>query len=400
MVRKFIVVYIIIGSLQVYNLSILGNIIRLFHLSAIALMIAVILFDIIYFKTKKPALQFAMPIFLIFIEVFVSMFTAFLSFNQHVGISLYAQRDIYFYLFYFTLHALKIEKKDLMRILILFGFLYFILYLIQYLAYPAEILDIPMRIERGTIRIYLEGAGYAMISYFMCLQIFYSTNKIKYLIFSIIFILPIVLFGTRSGLATLLVGTLVQLILSKKVKSKALIVFLVILSVIPVIYFFQDIFSGVIKAQKVENAQGSENIRILAAQFFLTKLPPNTMAYITGIGAPSERSSLGQLTTMLSEKYGFYLVDVGIIGNYITYGVLFVFSVLLIVIKLMFAKMERDMSFIKYFFFFEVFLMLPIAAGFAFSPPIATLCCLFYLTDISSHERKVREKAEIHESRN
>jgi hypothetical protein len=320
------------------------------------------------------------------------MFTAFFSFNQDFGISIYAQRDIYFYLFYFTLYALKIDKKDLMRLVISFGLLYFLLYIIQFFAFPSEIFDITMRKERGTVRIYLEGAGYAMLAYFMCLQIFYTTNKLKYLLLSIIFFIPIVLFGARSGVSTVLLGTIVQLLLSKRVKSKVLIVFLVMLALVPTIYFLQDIFLGIIKAQKVESAQGSENIRILAAQFFLTKLPPNTLAYITGIGAPSERSSLGQLTALLSEKYGFYLVDVGIIGNYVTYGVLFVFSVLLIVIKLMFTKVEEDMAFIKYFFFFEVFLMLPIAAGFALSPPIASLCILFYFVDISAHERKLREK--------
>lgn len=392
MVRKLIIIYIIIGSLQVYNLSVLGNIIRLFHLSAIALMIAIIFFDIVYFKTKKPVLHFAKPIYLIFAAVFLSMFTAFFSFNQNFGISLYAQRDIYFYLFYFTLHALRIDKKDLMRLVIYFGLLYFLAYIIQFFAFPGEIFDVTMREERGTVRIYLEGAGYAMLGYFMCLQIFYTTNKLKYILLSIIFFIPIVLFGARSGVSTVLLGTIVQLLLSKRVKSKVLIVFLVLLALVPTIYFLQDVFLGIIKAQKLESAQGSENIRILAAQFFLTKLPPNTMAYITGIGAPSERSSLGQMTALMSDKYGFYLVDVGIIGNYVTYGVLFVFSVLLIVLKLMFTKVESDMAFIKYFFFFEVFLMLPIAAGFAFSPPIANLCILFYLVDISSHERKLREK--------
>jgi hypothetical protein len=389
MIKKAIVIYIIIGSLQVYNLAVLANIVKLIQISAIALMVAIILLNLVYSRNKMRVHQrFRLPIILIAIAVIMSMFMAYFAFNQNFAISLYAQRDIYFYLVYFTLHVLHIEKKELQRLIIFFGLLYFVLYLVQFFAFPTELFDIGMREERGTIRIYLEGSGYAMISYFMCLQIFYSTNKFKYLLLAIVFFIPIILFGARSGISTMLLGTIVQLILSKRVKSRALIVFLVLLAIVPTIYLFQDVFAGVLTAQKIESAQGSENIRIVAAQYFMLEFMPNDLAYITGIGAPSDRSSLGQMTTLLSKRYGFYLVDIGLIGNLVTYGALFVFSVLWMVFKTLTTKVTDDMAFIKFFFFFEVLLMLPIAAGFAFSPPIATLCCIFYLVDVSAHERK------------
>jgi hypothetical protein len=225
----------------------------------------------------------------------------------------------------------------------------------------------------------------------MCLQIFYSTSKIKYLILAIIFFIPIILFGARSGISTMTLGTIVQLLFSRVVKSKVLITFLILLALVPTFYIFQDVFMEVIKAQKLESAEGSENIRILAGQYYLTSFLPNNISYITGIGAQSAQSALGRLTMMLSSKYGFYITDVGIIGNYVTYGILFVFALFWIVYKILFSRILLDMIFIKYFTFFEVLLMLPIAAGFALSPVIAGFCCLFYLIDLSAHERKQPE---------
>jgi hypothetical protein len=392
MIKKAIIIYIIIGSLNVYNLALIGDLINLINLSAVALMIAILIVNLVYSKKKSIHQHFKWPIILIAIAAFVSMFMAYFAYDQKFLITFYAQRDIYFYLFYFTLHVLSVEKKELQRLIIYFGLLYSVFYLIQFFSFPNEIFDVGMHRDRGTIRIYLEGSGYAMISYFMCLQIFYSSNKFKYLFLSIFFLIPIILFGARSGISTLMMGTIVQLVFSKRVKSRVLITFLILLTLVPTFYFFQDVFLGVLTAQKAESAEGTENIRILAGQYFLTHFLPNDISYITGIGAQSAQSPLGKLTMMLSSNYGFYLSDVGIVGNYVTYGVLFVFSIFWIVYKILFSKIMEDMAFVKYFSFFEVLLMLPIAAGFALSPVIPALCCIFYLIDLSTHERKIQNK--------
>jgi len=391
MFKRLVIIYLIIGSLNVYNLSVLGNISKLVGISAMALMAVILVVNQVYFKVPLIKQHFKAPIFLMIAAVFLSMFTAYVAFNQNFAISFYAQRDIYFYMFYFTLHVLKVDKRDLQRIIILFGLLFFFLYLIQYFAFPTQLFDVGMREERGTIRIYLEGSGYAMLSYFMCLHIYYSTNKVKYLLLSIVFLIPIILFGARSGLFTLLMGTIAQLLFSKRLKSKVLIVFLVLVALVPTFYFFQGVFEGLARATETESAEGTDNVRILAAQYFLTQFIPNDFAYLSGIGAPSDRSPLGQMTTLLTKNYGFYLVDIGIIGNYVTYGVGFIAGIVWIVIRYLSLGVRNDLIYLKYFFIFMVLLLLPIAAGFAFSPPIAIITCTLYLMDVSNHERRLFE---------
>jgi len=292
-------------------------------------------------------------------------------------------------MFYFTLHVLNIEKKEMQRIIIYFGLIYVFFYLLQFFAFPAQIFDIPVRADRGTVRVYLEGLGYAMLGYFMCLHIFYYSNKVRYLLLALLFFIPVILFGARSGLFTLLLGTIVQLLFSKRVKSRVLISFLVLASLIPAFFFFKGIFEGIVQATVAESAEGSENVRLLAIQYYLVNFIPNKLAYITGIGAPSEKSPLGQLTLTLSLNYGYYLSDIGIIANYVTYGVLFVIAIFMIIYRSLTMKIKTDMKYMKFFLFFEAYMLLPIAAGFAYSGSIATFCCIFYLLDISAHEYRL-----------
>ncbi len=393
MFKKLIIIFILIGSLEVYNLSILGNTVRLFHLAAIGLMVSIIVIDLVYFKTIKLKQNFSAPIYFIFLGVLLSMFSAYYSYNQTFALSLYAQRDIYFYLVYFILHILKIEKKALQRLILYFGILYLLLYLIQFVAFPTTIFDVHMLEDRNTIRIVIQGSGYSILAYFMCLQIFYSSNNFKYLILALVLLIPTILFGARSGMLTILMGTVAQLLFSKRIKSKAMVITLVLAALIPAYYFSQDIINGMIMASEADSAKGSDYVRIRAAQFYLTQFMPTDISMITGVGAPTERSPLGQMTAMISKRYHFNLSDVGIISNFVTYGIFFIFGLLWTLYKTMFLKIKHDMLYVKYFLFFLVLLMIPIAAGYAYSAAIAELCCIFYQIDISSYEYKSEIKS-------
>lgn len=187
----------------------------------------------------------------------------------------------------------------------------------------------------------------------------------------------------------MVLGTIVQLLFSDRVKSKALIGTLVVSSLVPAFFLFHDIFEGIFRATIEESANVNENVRIMAIQYYLFNIIPDNLAYFTGIGAPSERSPLGQMTASLSEQYGYFLSDIGIIANYVTYGVLFVIGIIIIIYRSLKLKLASDMQYMKFFLIFEAYLMLPIAAGFAYSGSIVVFCCIFYLLDISNYESRV-----------
>ncbi len=71
-----------------------------------------------------------------------------------------------------------------------------------------------------------------------------------------------------------------------------------------------------------------------------------------------------------------------------TYGVLFVLGVIVIIYRSLKIKLGADMQYLKFFLIFESFLLLPIAAGFAYSGSIVVFCCIFYLIDISAYEKR------------
>ncbi|MBN2349211.1 MAG: hypothetical protein JXJ22_10255 [Bacteroidales bacterium] len=386
MIKKILVIFIILGSLSLYNLKIIGRYSKLLELIAVGIMFLILVFHLVYGKQTTNKQHFRAPILLIFLAFILSTFMAYYAFNQSFAISLYEQRDIYFYSMYFVLHILNIDKKDLQKIVIYLGIVYFLAYVAQMIVFPSEIFDVTMRVERGTTRIYLKGSGYAVLAIFLCLQIYYHTLKIRYVLITLICFSTVILFGARSGIFLVVMGVAVQLILSKRIKSKAITYLTVVVAIISFFYFFQDIFSSLESVMNQTKSEGASNVRVLGAKFFLTKFLPNKLSYFTGIGEPNERSPLGQMTKLLSLKHGYYLGDIGIIGNYISYGVLFVISVFWINIKALFIKISPDLQYVKVFFFFFLLIMLPIATGFAESETIAIISILLYLLDKSNLE--------------
>lgn len=264
------------------------------------------------------------------------------------------------------------------------------IYFLQYFIYPNKILDVLIKVNRGTVRIYMEGLAFVIIAYFIALQEFLRKKKVNFFIFCMLTIVLLILNGSRLLILTVVFVTLLNILISKQVKSKGLIYFLITLSIITIFYFFREIFEQYIEATEKTKQIGAENVRIRAALYFLTELFPNKWSYILGNGAPNIRSSYGRTIELLRNVYHFNISDVGIIGNYVYYGIFFVLGVLLLLSKGIFSRYATDFSYLKYLFI--QFAMSLTAVGFMNSDFIVPLCFCLYLADISKYETLKEEK--------
>ena len=92
-----------------------------------------------------------------------------------------------------------------------------------------------------------------------------------------------------------------------------------------------DVVQGLLDQTKSDLGDGSDYIRVQAAEFFLFEFSPNWVTAIFGNGIPYwNMSDYGIYINMLQTKYGFYLEDVGIIGYYAQIGIFGVLSFILI----------------------------------------------------------------------
>ena len=393
MAKRLIILFVIVASLGMYELAFLGkDMIKILELLGIGVIALIILLQLVYSKGENFKTNFGWEILLVFVGVILSMFTAFSGHNQGFSTTLIAQRFMYFYFFYFALHFIRISDVDLEKIIVYLAITYVVFYLLQFVAYPTVIFDVRTAEERGTVRIFLQGLSYLVLAYFYILNKLFERFTPGRLALLFLFFSIFILMGTRQIILTMFMLTVLNVLFSKKVKSKVMIMFLVIVSAIPVVFIFQDIFLSILSVTQEQSEGFEDDIRIRAATFFLYELFPNKISYITGNGAPSLNSPYGQLIQMYMDVFRFYQSDVGIVGDYSKFGAFFVIAVLAILIRVLSMKISSEFSYLKYYYFSIVLTMFTGGGTFGEGSSIVLICITLYILDIDKHNRKLLEE--------
>ncbi len=395
MFKTPIIVFIIIASLGMFNLAALGpSVIKVLELAGIGVIAAVILLQFVYTKEDGFDKRFKVEVSIILISVFLSMFMAYSGHNQGFSTTIIAQRFMYFYLFYFALHLIRIPDYDLEKIIVYLAIVHVLFYMIQFASYPARVFDVRTSDERGTLRIFLPGLSYLVLGYFYMLnKIFerFTPGKLALLFF---FFSIFILMGTRQILFSTFLLTMLYILLSKRVKSKILILVIAALSVVPVIFMFQDIFLSLLDVSQQQSEGFAEDIRVRAATFFILELFPNNLSYLTGNGADSANSPYGQAIQMYRDVYGFYQSDVGIIGDFTKFGALYVLAVFVLIFRMIFSKTGDDYSYIKYYYINILLTLFTGGSPFGEADSIVAIGMTMYIMDVDKHKRKLLEEED------
>ncbi|MCK5136589.1 MAG: hypothetical protein KAR19_12425 [Bacteroidales bacterium] len=383
MFKKIILITIILCALEFFRLAFLPDIvIKAIEMVGVAIILFFLVIYFVYGDSRLGKMRFALPIALILISVLISMFGSYSFQNQSFAATAIGQRVIYFYLIYFLLHYLRIPIDFIKKTIVVFAIAYIVLYLAQYTLYPTELTKSKMFMDRGTLRIFMPGAGYLVIAYFIWLYLIFKSFRIRYLVFLLVSLAVFVLLGTRQVIASIVLLSILFLLQSKVVKSKLLFFSLIGLTIIPVYFLFEDILFAMFEVTVSQSQSIESNIRFRAAKFFLTDFFPNKIAYFTGNGAIGS-SLYGVRIANYAERYGFYQADLGLIGEYTKYGVLFVVGVIIIFYRSLSPKLSENLMFIKYNFLGLILTL--VTGGGAFgssSTNILINCMLLYLIDL------------------
>lgn len=244
----------------------------------------------------------------------------------------------------------------------------------------------------------MPGSGYIVITYFIALTQYFINKEIKYLLLCFVALIIFVLLGTRQLLAAIALLTIFSLILGQQVKSKAGFGILIVIAVIPVFFLFKDIFIAMFELSQSQVGNIESNIRVKAAIFFLFEFFPNQLAYFIGNGVPSSNSSYGMEIANYMESFGFYQSDIGLIGDYTKFGVLFVIGQLVIMIRIIFTRIPEKYMFIKYNFLGIAMVLFMGKGSFGSGDNIVINCLLLYILDtylFSKRELKDEEGLSI-----
>lgn len=228
------------------------------------------------------------------------------------------------------------------------------------------------------------------ISYMMSIQAFLRTNKLKYLIFTLIFFSISILLGGRETMALMVLILVLFVLFNKKVKSRVFIGILMMAGIFAAFLLFQEVFQALVKQTRSDVSMGQDYIRIVAAKYFLTDFFKTPWAYLTGNGMYNAGTAYGNEIARITSRQ-FFLGDIGIVGNFAIYGTFFVIGVLGICFKAVTFPLKDRFIYIRYLFIAGIIVLIT-GGGFATSDYICFIVCILYIIDVSPYLKDEKTK--------
>ena len=302
-------------------------------------------------------LQFRYPIMLLLLGIIINIIAANINHNQSIRDTFLTSTYFYFILFYFYLHDSQITHRALENIVIVFAAIYSIFYLIQMAVYPNQIFDTSMLVNRGTIRLRIQGNGFLMLAYFLLLNRYLVNYKIQDLLVAFGFFIILLIGGFRTlTIVSLVLSGHMYLKLSRgSININSYILLVLFFAFIIFLFEFEktsNIIDEMYKAARHEIQAGDKNIRMIEADYFFRKFPVNKSVYFFGSGLPGSTSTYSQYMNYLARNYGLFWVDLGYFGFYIIVGLIALIGLLWYTIKAIFAKLDTDKLYLNYYFTF------------------------------------------------
>lgn len=341
----------------------------------------------------RQGLQFKSYALLFLIAPLPGMIGAALYHHQSIPESLYANRNILFWLTYFSLHALNIRKEDLIKILLFAGAVWALLTIIQQFTYPHYWFYLRNESQKsfvraGVYRFMIPGSALGIFLLMYHFHKYAVSSKLIHAFWTFIGLAGMYYYGTRqNAVAAFVCMFIIVLLLKGNTRWRNLVV---MMGIVLVAYGLKELlFSELIELTNRQIATNDEDIRYVSARFFLFDYwPHSSWAKWLGNGmAASDTAYLKELT-MYAKIRGLYRSDVGIIGSFNQYGITYVVLVLCFLLKGITIKIKsQEHRYLKIFFFYPAILLI-INEGFTYPEGIVYICCVMYLMDKSIVEEK------------
>lgn len=228
-----------------------------------------------------------------------------------------------FILYYFLLHYYRIKEITIIRILTILSLFILVIQCVQQYSYPIAFWGTQqspnsnelIEIRNGLFRFRISSYFFAMLTAFFYWQDTLRKVRVSTAIMFALSLMSVYLFLTRQIIATTLVAIFVSIFLIKGNKLKLFTILLLIIFGFILYNYSELFFEEFINTSK--NEANDDNIRVYSAVFFLQKIKANPISFAFGNGIPA-----------LCEKWGmnngYWITDVGFIGECFIYGVFYI----------------------------------------------------------------------------
>jgi hypothetical protein len=352
----FLIGVVVLFSLLFFSINIYPEIFHSIELVGIGIAIIISL-PFIFIKSRGIVLC----MHVIVISIIISIYMAYTSWNQSYTDTIKATIPYAVWFFFFYLAGQKIPIADLEKIIIFFGILYIVLYLYQFTYSETVIFGFKneYKQDRGITRIVFPGGSVFILALFIALNKFSENTKARWnWLFLIIFGFAIVIMQvTRITIIIVSLIYIYHFIKDAPFYKKAFTVVSVIGLVIFILFQNLPLVDGMLTVGTTVKHSGfdSDNIRVLAADFFLNKFSPSVYSQIFGNGIPYPSTKYGFFERLLGNFRGFYFFDVGVISFYVFFGIFALIALIAIIFQCYKMTVPKKNSYLKYYLFFLIF---------------------------------------------
>lgn len=356
---------------------------KILEIAVIIMILPIVVFNTKVFLAK--GLRFKINVLLFFFLPFLSVYGAALYHNQPINLSLILWRTNIFWLFYFVLHALDISFEKVIKLILLVGFVWAFLTVVQQFTYPMVYFysadESSPGFYRGSVMRF--GVGGQQYGIFLLVYFFYkylTTQKFYTLYFVGLAIIAVFFTGGRQTLAAAFCCLVIAILLIKGVSKWGYLILFSILGLLVVLVFQPSALTTMIQLTS-EQVNNEDYIRFHSANFYLNEYWPSWGAKILGNGRPHDMCAYGVEMDYINKELHFFRSDVGIIGIYNTYGIFYVLNIVWVHIKGMFLRIKSDKDkYLRLLFFYPTLTMV-LHLAYASAQSIIFYCLLYFLVD-------------------
>lgn len=269
---------------------------------------------------------------------------------------------------YFVLKGMKIGRKDIDKVLKILMLLMIGCYLFQWLIYPTVIWDSALNdiSDSGTFRMRFVGSLLAYVAIFYGLNQYFLYNKKRYLIYTLLGAIPVIIMGFRSLIVLTLLGCLGVLFFVSKKLSQYVRYFMLLLiaSIIAIqIPLVQEKIDEMASRQETDQTFDNEDyVRWLALAYYDEMSQEEPMYRVFGGGFPlisngkqMQSNNAYQSKVLYASSMNLNWNDLGLIGLSYCIGVPAVLLLVCLSIYTMLKCKERDLQFIRFAIFVALF---------------------------------------------
>ena len=343
-----------------------------------AILLVLLVYCII--NTKKIPKTEMKPFVLLFMVLpFVSIFSSYAIHGQSIIIGFQTTLFSLTYLFFFMLYLLKIDYRVVLKMCLFFGIFWVMMEIIQQITYPTiwfatryDTFDSTIEIRNGIYRYNIEGREFGLILLFFSFQKYLEKPRLKYLLGLALGIVGVYMLATRQIMAASILCLFYAMFALHKLKFAS---FIGVSVIAMLIYMNMDTLFG--DYIQMTETVDQDYIRFMSYNFFgLEYNKGQILPFLIGNGL-NGLSSYGKEIDKLQDM-GLYRADIGIIGMYSWYGIVYVLTVLAFFVYTIIKRKYIDVYLQMYILYMLVTSVMLHHFGYS-THHIMSLCLILYL---------------------